>query len=156
MRALAFKVEGRVAGQGSKNKGRGGRFYEASAYLKPWRNEVKAAVQRALETTADFDTHAEGVRVEVTFAFDRPKHHFRSGKFAHLLRENAPLYYAQTPDIDKACRAILDALTQAEAIVDDRRVVQLFATQIYADPPSQPPGAAIVVTPLKVTGEELA
>lgn len=57
-----------------------------------------------------------------TFHFPRPKHHYRTGKFAHLLRAVAPREMWVGPDLDKLVRAIGDAMTDACAIVDDKQI----------------------------------
>lgn len=53
----------------------------------------------------------------------RPKAHYRTGKFAHLLRPDAPAYphSTVTGDSDKLRRAIEDALTDV-VWIDDKRV----------------------------------
>lgn len=58
----------------------------------------------------------------VTFHFPRPKHHYRQGKFAHLLRHVAPREMWVGPDLDKLVRAIGDALTDACVVVDDKQI----------------------------------
>lgn len=148
MISLVFSVQGRVAGQGSKNKGRNGSYYEASAYLEPWREKVRGAAMIALLGNDRFDQEAEALQVEITFAHERPAKHFTS---AGELRDDAPLYYPQTPDIDKCARAVLDSLTAAKVIVDDRRVVRLRLAQLYA-PGHTGGGATVVVTPVPVRG----
>lgn len=146
--SLVVRARGRIAGQGSKNKGRNGQVYEASKYLKPWRDIVTSQTQIALLRTDGFEADAEALQVEIVFAFERPAKHYRS---SGELREDAPFYYPQTPDIDKCVRAVLDALTRAKAIVDDRRVVQLRITQRYAAA-GEPESAVVIVTPLAVDG----
>lgn len=51
------------------------------------------------------------VLLSVDFYFSRPKSHFRSGKNAHLLKDDAPQWHIQTPDLDKLERCLLDAMT---------------------------------------------
>lgn len=62
-----------------------------------------------------------GVGVTLIFTFERPKKHYRTGKFSHLLRDDAPERHTQYPDIDKLERAVLDALTGV-AYADDAQV----------------------------------
>lgn len=150
MISLVFRVDGRVAGQGSKNKGRNGVFYEAaSKYLKPWRRAVQQAAEEALERTPDFEQDARAFLVEIAFAFPRPQAHHVAGSPARPLKPGVPTYFSGFPDVDKCARAVLDALKKAGVFGDDRLVVQLRATKLYGEDP----GAAIVVSPL---AEEVA
>lgn len=146
---LTLFVEGRVTGQGSKNRGRGGRYYEASKHLRPWRTTVAEAVRTALSEHPDFDTEAAGYAAELTFIMQRPKSHHVASDRARPLRESAPSYCSTTPDIDKASRAVLDALTQAWAFHDDRLVVRLAAEKVYATD-GQQPGLQLALTPVEV------
>lgn len=143
MTALVFDVVGRVAPQGSKSKGKGGRLYEASKYLATWRGAVTLRARQAVAATPDFDRGAPAVKVLVTFRIRRPRSHYFTGARAHLLRPDAPTYAPVVPDVDKACRAVLDALKDAGAIVDDRRVAILYASKVYAT--RELPGAQIIV-----------
>jgi crossover junction endodeoxyribonuclease RusA len=77
------------------------------------------------------------VSVRVTFAFPRPKSHFRTGKNAHLLRDDHPFYKQGKPDTDKLQRAIGDSLTGV-VMRDDSQIVhwnvrKLYDDQAYAD-----------------------
>jgi crossover junction endodeoxyribonuclease RusA len=72
------------------------------------------------------------VAVHVKFVMPRPKHHYRTGRNAHLLRDSAPEYPTGKPDLDKLCRALLDSLTAAGVVKDDAQVVWLDAIKVYA------------------------
>lgn len=93
------------------------------------------------------------VTVAVTFILKRPKAHYRTGKFADQIRDDAPERPHGTPgmDTDKLARAVLDALTTARVYGDDSQVTELRAKKIYAG--SVPlgfadhPGAYITVAP---------
>lgn len=51
--------------------------------------------------------------------------------------------YPATNDLDKLVRGVLDGLTAATVLTDDRHVVELIAEKLYAD--SGPPGVEVVV-----------
>jgi len=123
-----FFVHGVPAPQGSKKYVGGGRMVESSAKVGPWREAVKAAAQGLFT-----DTITGPVRVTVDFYMPRPKSHYRTGRNAHLLRDNAPLYVAVKPDIDKCVRATLDALGDMGAFGDDAQVARVSAAMFYAD-----------------------
>lgn len=160
MDEIEFIVYGRPAPQGSKQafpiyKGkRGAKTFtgkvaqvEMSRYVKPWRSEVAAAA-RALGIREPLDGPLVACMV---FTIARPKSHFRTGKFAHLLRDSAPVAPATTPDFSKLVRATEDAMT---GIVweDDALVVRyedsgkVYAGSAEADALDRP-GAVIRVRP---------
>jgi crossover junction endodeoxyribonuclease RusA len=152
MRQVSFSVNGLPGPQGSKKgiaiskKGAdGGRVYtgkvamiESSTKVKPWRAEVVAAAKAARVQCIDGP-----VNVSITFYLPRPQGHYRTGKFAGLLRDAAPRFPNVKPDVDKLVRATLDALTTARAYTDDAVVVDLHTAKRYAD--NRAPGANIQI-----------
>jgi crossover junction endodeoxyribonuclease RusA len=126
-----FTVPGAAAPQGSKRaiKLRGsGRvvLVESSAKVKPYRAVVALAAREAWNRPPT----GKAVYVRVAFTFARPKSH-HTGKGA--IRSGAPDFPGK-PDIDKLCRAVLDALTGV-VYGDDAQVVRLEATKDYGDTP---------------------
>lgn len=87
---------------------------------KPWRNLVSdnARIAMTREKFTQFDKDVP-VSVRITFLMPRPK----------TVKRHMPTV---PPDIDKLCRAVLDALTDVGVWVDDSQVVDLVATKIYA------------------------
>jgi len=142
MTELRIRVVGTPAPQGSKRHVGNGVMVEMSKRVRPWRQDVAAAAEQVVR-------HEEwhpprSVQIEVTFWFRRPKHHYGTGRNAHQLRERAPEYHAQTPDLDKLVRATLDALKTAGAITDDCTVVRIAADKRWASA-EQATGAQIRV-----------
>lgn len=127
MRAIGFKVAGIPIPQGSKNPWGG----EANPKTRPWRGHVSQVAAEAMQFQHR-NVILGPVKVTILFAFPRPKSHFRTGKNAHLLREDAPYYKQGKPDLDKLQRAIGDALTGV-VIRDDSQIVQWNSTKIYDD-----------------------
>lgn len=119
-------VPGVPAPQGSKTQGigRGGKPYmrEDNPKTKPWRTTVVRALQDERgRLRAQFDG---AVWVGLRFVFPRPKSHAPDSLMTNK------------PDVDKLCRAVLDALTQAKVITDDAYVVKLReAEKIYGPNP---------------------
>lgn len=147
-RELAVIVQGRPAPQGSKRHVGGGRMVESSAAVGPWRDAVRAATTAAIAdhgwTPAD-----EPTGLSVVYTMARPAGHYRSGRHAHLLRDNAPDRPTTRPDLDKLLRSTLDALVDAGALVDDARVVTVWAAKTYPDgdlDALDSPGAVILLT----------
>lgn len=130
--ALCVEVLGSPIPQGSKKSfahrdtGKIVTVEERAKTLHPWRDSVRWAAREAMNLPADKDfwPMTGPVRVEATFSFRRPKSHYRTGRYAHLLRENAPLFPITRAqgDGDKITRAVLDALDAAGVFVDDSQV----------------------------------
>jgi Holliday junction resolvase RusA-like endonuclease len=130
-RALAtFSVDGLPVPQGSKNAiHRGGRTLiveRGRAQLGPWRAQVAASAIAALA-----EPIVGPVTVELHFRLLRPKAHYRTGRHAGELREDAPGYVSTRPDVDKLARAVLDALTGV-AFADDGQVAGLVAYKLFS------------------------
>ncbi len=140
MTVTTIDVAGTPAPQGSKRHVGNGIMVESSKRVKPWRQDVKYAALEAARGDGHFP-RGVGVRVTVTFYLPRPKHHWRTGRNAHLLRDAAPACPVGKPDVDKLLRSTMDALGEAGCWVDDCQVVDVAATKAWAD--GRPPGARI-------------
>ena len=140
--SAAFFVSGLPAPQGSKRHVGGGVLVESSKKVKPWRQAVAAAAS------------AEGIRITgpvhvfLGFWFVRPQSHYRTGRNAHMLREDAPLRPTSRAhgDLDKLARSTLDGLVAGGLISDDDYVVDLLAQKHYG----AEPGAQVQVVSLGV------
>lgn len=145
---MKFFVPGAPAPQGSKTRGKHGGLYESSKAVGPWRERV-ALVAAAQPLSGDAwqrgETRTEGpalgpIRLAAEFVFERPKAHYRTNGEVKLTAPERP---AVRPDIDKLCRAILDALTGI-LLASDAQVVELRATKEYGPAP----GCWVTVEPL--------
>lgn len=110
-----YTIIGRPAGQGSKRHVGGGRMIEQSKYLPAWRAACILQL-RQQHTGAPLDGP---LSVQAIFYLPRPQ----------KPRYDTP---ATPPDLDKLCRALGDALTQAKVIHDDARITTWHATKQYA------------------------
>lgn len=132
-RTVAFRVRGVPAPQGSKRafvvKGRAV-LTEASARVKPWRQDVKTAAEEALNGRAPLTAPVE---VRVTFVLPRPASAPRSRFLPDV-----------TPDLDKLARSSMDALTAAGVFDDDKRVCDLHVRKVYGIIP----GAEFLIQPI--------
>lgn len=147
---LRITVYGTPGPQGSKRHVGNGVMVESSKKVAPWREDVKLAALRCLEECHDWDRDHPEVHATVTFTLPRPRSHFRTGKFSHLLRDGAPQFVGKKPDLDKLLRSTGDALSSAGVWADDARLAQAVITKCYAgaDVPGSldRPGAVIVLT----------
>ncbi|WP_076260838.1 RusA family crossover junction endodeoxyribonuclease [Intrasporangium flavum] len=144
MSRLTFNVNGTPGAQGSKRHVGNGILLESSKKVKPWRADVKAAAEAAHLASDEWDRATGAIGVQITFRFARPKSHYRTGRNAHLLRDDAPMYVTSrgAGDGDKLQRSTFDALTAAGVIADDSLIVAIHAFKVYAAR-DEIPGATI-------------
>ena len=88
--SLTITVLGLPAPQGSKRHVGDGIMVESSKRVRPWRSDVKAAAERAIGT--DWTPIKGPVSLTATFFFLRPRSHYRTGRFADVLRDDAPAH----------------------------------------------------------------
>ena len=127
-----FRVFGLPAPQGSKRHVGRGIMVESSQKVRPWRNDVIAASQLSYKG----EPLRFPVAIELTFYFPRPKSHFRTGKYAGILKANAPTWTTSNldGDLDKLCRATLDGLSHKSGgmiLIDDSICARLTAEKRY-------------------------
>ena len=134
---MEFFCPGVPVAQGSKRHVGRGIMVEDATRLKPWREALINAALNALPQEVFFGV----VMVEILFSFPRPKSHFGTGRNAEILKPSSPHLKASAPDIDKLCRAVLDALVHAGTLRDDALVATLVATKRY----HPLPGAKVVI-----------
>lgn len=128
---LEFRVYGTPAPQGSKSfKGMAGGhaiLVESSKKVRPWRQDVVAAVIEAIEVASlSLERHCNGairgpVELEIIFTLRKPKS-------APKTRRTWP---DRTPDLSKLVRSTEDALTSAGVWEDDARVVRCVASKVF-------------------------
>ena len=118
---------------------------ESNRGVEAWRNAVTIHANDAGLTGVLLDGP---LQARITFWLPRPKKHYRANG---ELRPDAPTYVAVKPDNDKLQRSTFDALTQAGVIVDDARIVDVRAIELYAD---GSPGAHIRITSLSDNTEQ--
>lgn len=145
---LTINVIGTPAPQGSKKayvvNGHAS-LTESSAKVKPWRQDVVAAIHDVLAIEDWWAIPPGAVDVTIVFYIARPGYHFRTGRYANELKPNAPTYVDKKPDLDKLVRSTLDAMTTSAVIRDDAQVARLAVEKRYADAAT---GARITITPM--------
>jgi Holliday junction resolvase RusA-like endonuclease len=79
--------------------------------------------------------HTGPVQVAIIVEMVRPKSHYRSGRNAHLLRDDAPLHPIgrNSGDVDKFARVALDACTDAAVWADDCQAVVVTVAKRWAE-----------------------
>lgn len=151
---LHIEVIGTPRPQGSKKA-----FYNAKlgralivddndVKLRTWRQDVVAATRAILKAEGRTPLPPRtAIDVAIIFMMPRPKGHWRTGRNAHLLRDEVPPRPSSKPDIDKLSRSTLDALRDAGVYVDDAQVVGLKAHKVWA---TERIGAVIDVFPAEL------
>ncbi len=140
--AISFVVVGRAQQRGSKVASfipkRGGGVVtrpdgrpvlvarDANKNSGEWMGQVRDAAASAYQG----ELIGGPVKLTVRFFFKRPKSHFRTGKNAHLLRDDAPEWHAGTPDLDKLVRCLGDALTGV-VLIDDKQIAQTDSSKAF-------------------------
>lgn len=93
---------------------------DSSKHSKEWMSQVRDSAHEAM---AQHELMRGPIRLSIAFYFARPKGHFRTGKNAASLKDSAPQFHTQTPDLAKLVRCLEDAL---KGVVwgDDNQVCQ--------------------------------
>lgn len=116
---LSFWVTGRAAPQGSKKHVGGGRLVEVSKYLKPWREAVIRAAEKA--QGPDWVTLDGPLVLIIEFWIERPGSHPKTVR----------TYPTSAPDLDKLIRGVGDAMSQSKTIKDDSRIVATLCIEKF-------------------------
>lgn len=145
---LTIVVYGRPAPQGSKRyaghrlNAKSGRIsavlVEQSKRVKPWRALVTTAVRQAMRT-ADGTFPLDGpLAAEIVFTARKPAS-------APKRRQTWP-NTRDSGDLDKLLRSTFDGIADAEAVVDDSRIIQVTATKAFPGehPEALPEPGAII------------
>lgn len=72
--------------------------------------------------------------LEVSFYSARPKSHYKTGKNAGLLREDAPVMNAHKPDVDNLLKFVMDAMNGV-FYKDDGQIVTIIVNKFYSPNP---------------------
>ena len=73
--------------------------------------------------------------VQLRFNMRRPNSHYRSGKYSHILKDDAPEYHVTKPDSDNLIKFVCDALNGV-FYKDDSQITRIQAVKVYAKEPS--------------------
>lgn len=92
------------------------------------RNRLVATLRREW----DAEPFAEAVALDLTFLFERPKTHFRSGRFSDQVKATAPRDHIKPADLDKLVRLVGDALVIADVIADDAQIIKIRAAKRWS------------------------
>ena len=72
------------------------------------------------------------IMIKMIFTMPRPKSHFRTGKYKHILKDDMPEFHSSTPDLDNLVKFLLDTVQGKDRIIyDDSQVCMLQAEKVY-------------------------
>ena len=122
---IKFTIHGKpIALKRHRPSARGG-YYDPSSKDKKqiWLQIAKFKPKRPL---------AGDIMIKLVFTMPRPKSHYRTGKFKHLLKDNVPEYHSYIPDLDNMVKMICDAIQgRGRMICDDSQICMLQAEKVY-------------------------
>lgn len=122
--------------QGSKRHVGKGVMIESSKRVKPWRDDVRAAM---LTPTVYLNVDTEGrhpittpLAATITFWFDRPKAHYKANG---ELRDTAPAFPMgrHLGDVDKLLRSTFDAIVSSGVVGDDSQFVKVLGQKRWSE-----------------------
>ena len=133
MKPIQFTVHGTPAPMGSKKA-----FYVPNlkrAVLTDTNPKKRKAWAAAVSATAALEMRGRElirtpVELQVNFYFSRPQSHFGTGRNAGRVKDSAPVFHSQSPDLDKLIRCLGDALTGI-VIHDDRQICQIHSCRYW-------------------------
>lgn len=111
----------------------------------PWKKYVARIGREAMRKMGaiPIDIQTEGrvglrpLRFVARFVQKRPKKHFRTGKFSNILRDDAPAYPTDAPDVLKLARSMEDALMgvvyRDDSAIVRESVSKQFGAEDYVD-----------------------
>ena len=127
---ISFIISGKpIALKRHRPSAKGG-YYDPSSKDKKdiWLQIAKYKPVRPLEGN---------IFLKVTFYMPRPKSHYRTGKYKHLLKDRCKdiIYHKTVPDLDNLIKFYSDLLNMNKGFyVDDSQICWISATKIYGDP----------------------
>ena len=100
---ISFTISGKPIALKRHRVSRRGGMYDPSSKDKKdiWLQIAKYKPKKPLTGFISF---------RITFYFPRPKSHYRTGKYSHLLKANARAFHSVKPDIDNLVKFYLDTL----------------------------------------------
>ena len=109
-----------------------GRTYKKKEILNV---ETMIKTELMLQLPSGFKPLGGAIMVKsLDFVYKRPKSHYRSGKYSHLLKANAPFYKTTRPDLTDNLPKLLFDTFNGIVIEDDSKIVHICnSSKIYGD-----------------------
>ena len=128
---IEFTIPGKPKALKRHRSTRTGRMYDPSAKDKKqiWLQIAQFKPKTPL---------AGDIMLKLIFTMPRPKSHYRTGKFKHLLKDGYEdiINHTFTPDLDNLVKLIADTIQGKDRmIVDDSQICMLQAEKVYGEFP---------------------
>jgi Holliday junction resolvase RusA-like endonuclease len=72
------------------------------------------------------------IKCVLNFFCKRPKNHYKTGKFANILKDTSPKYNTNNKDLDNMVKFVLDALND-KLYTDDSLIFEICCSKLYSD-----------------------
>ena len=124
---IQFTIPGKpIALKRHRPSARGGMYDPSSKDKKQtWLQIAKYKPKRPI---------AGDVYLKLIFYMPRPKHHYRTGKYKHLLKDSYKdiIYHSVVPDLDNLVKFICDVMNKG-FYIDDSQICILQAEKLYGE-----------------------
>ena len=74
------------------------------------------------------------IKCILNFYCKRPKTHYKTGKFANILKDTSPKYNINNKDLDNMVKFVLDALND-KLYTDDSLIFEITCCKLYSENP---------------------
>ena len=125
MKKAKFTIPGKPVPQKRHRMGRGFSYDPSAPDKKRVRTELILANRLRY-------IHKGDVSMFITFHMQRPKSHYRTGKYKEFLKKGSPYKHTSKPDIDNLIKFIMDCCSGI-LYKDDNQVVNITANKQYAE-----------------------
>jgi Holliday junction resolvase RusA-like endonuclease len=72
------------------------------------------------------------IKCVLNFYCKRPKTHYKTGKFANILKDTSPKYNTNNKDLDNMVKFVLDALND-KLYTDDSLIFEITCSKLYSE-----------------------
>ena len=122
---IEFTIPGNPKPQQRHRVARNGRMYDPSS-----KDKKQTWLQIALHCPKL--PLAGDISIKLVFYMARPKNHYRTGKYKHLLKDNVSEYHSYKPDLDNMVKLICDVIQgKGRMICDDSQICMLQAEKVW-------------------------
>lgn len=87
-----------------------------------------------IKSIENFPTEKMGkpIKCVLNFYCKRPKTHYKTGKFAGILKDTSPKYNTNNKDLDNMVKFVLDALND-KLYTDDSLIFEITCSKLYSE-----------------------